>query len=136
MKSDSFAALRYRDFRLLYFGQLISQSGTQMQRVAIAWHVFLLTHDPIALGLIGIFRVLPILLFSLVGGLVADAQDRRRVMLWTQSAMMLSAAVLAGVTYLGFVSVPLIYTMVFFASVSASFDGPARQSLIPNIVPR
>src|ERR1700694_1731414 len=83
MRADSFAALRYRDFRLLWFGQLVSQSGTQMQRVAIAWHVYLLTHDPIALGLIGVFRVLPVLVFSLAGGVVADAQDRRRVLLFT-----------------------------------------------------
>src|ERR1700694_680936 len=76
MKVDSFAALRYRDFRLLWFGQLVSMSGTQMQRVAIAWHIYLLTHDPIALGLIGVFRVLPVLIFSLLGGVVADAQDR------------------------------------------------------------
>ncbi len=135
MKSDSFAALRYRDFRLLWFGQLISQSGTQMQRVAVAWHVFLLTHDPIALGLISLFRVLPIFTFSLVGGLVADAHDRRRVMLFTQSTMALSAALLAVATFTGFVSVPVIYALVFVAAAAASFDGPSRQSLIPNIVP-
>jgi len=135
MRSDTFAALRYRDFRLLYFGQLISQSGTQMQRIAIAWHVYLLTHDAIALGLIGVVRVLPVLLFSLFGGMVADAQDRRRVMLVTQSTMALAAALLAFATFADFVNVPLIYTLVFASAAAASFDGPARQSLVPNIVP-
>src|SRR5919204_482434 len=105
MKSDTFAALRYRDFRLLYFGQLISQSGTQMQRVAIAWHIYLLTHDAIALGLIGVFRIMPVLIFSLIGGMVADAQDRRRVLLVTQTTMALAAAVLAVATFAGFVNV-------------------------------
>ncbi|MEP7199935.1 MAG: MFS transporter [Chloroflexota bacterium] len=136
MKTDSFAALRYRDFRLLWFGQLVSQSGTQMQRVAIAWHIFLLTHDPIALGLIGLFRVLPVLGLSLIGGMVADGQDRRRVMIFTQSAMMLAAALLAVVTFTGVVSVPIIYAVVFLSAAAASFDGPARQSLVPNMVPR
>ena len=118
MRSDTFAALRYRDFRLLYFGQLISQSGTQMQRIAIAWHVYLLTHDAIALGLIGVVRVLPVLLFSLFGGMVADAQDRRRVMLVTQSTMALAAALLAFATFADFVNVPLIYTLVFASARS------------------
>lgn len=136
MKTNSFAALRYRDFRLLYFGQLISQSGTQMQRVAVAWHVYLLTHDPLALGLIGVFRVMPVVIFSLIGGMVADAQDRRRVMVFTQSAMMLSAALLALATFSGSVSVPIIYASVFLTAAAAAFDGPARQSMIPNIVPR
>ena len=136
MRADSFAALRYRDFRLLWFGQLVSQSGTQMQRVAIAWHVYLLTHDPIALGLIGVCRVLPVLVFSLAGGVIADAQDRRRVLLFTQSGMMLAAAALAVLTFLGNVSVWVVYLMVALTAVAGSFDGPARQSLVSNVVPR
>jgi MFS family permease len=136
MRVDSLASLRYRDFRLLWFGQLVSMSGTQMQRVAIAWHIYLLTHDPIALGLIGVFRVLPVLIFSLIGGVVADAQDRRRVLLLTQTAMMLSAALLAVITFMGNVSAPVIYVLVSLTAVAGSFDGPARQSLVPNVVPR
>ncbi|MBI1802320.1 MAG: MFS transporter, partial [Chloroflexi bacterium] len=135
MKSESFAALRYRDFRLLWCGQLISMSGTQMQRVAIAWHVFLLTHDPLALGLIGLFRVMPIVGLSLIGGMVADGQDRRRVMLYTQSAMALAAVLLAGLTITGYASAPVIYTVVFLSAAAAAFDGPARQSMVPNLVP-
>jgi MFS family permease len=136
VKVDSFAALRYRDFRLLWFGQLVSMSGTQMQRVAIAWHIYLLTHDPIALGLIGVFRVLPVLIFSLVGGVIADAQDRRRVLLFTQTGMMLAAVVLAVATFMGNVSAPVVYLLVALTAVAGSFDGPARQSLVSNVVPR
>jgi len=136
MRVDSFAALRYRDFRLLWFGQLVSMSGTQMQRVAIAWHIYLLTHDPIALGLIGVFRVLPVLIFSLIGGVIADAQDRRRVLLFTQTGMMLAAAALAWLTWARFDSAPVVYLLVALTAVAGSFDGPARQSLVSNVVPR
>ncbi len=136
MNGEAFAALRYRDFRLLWTGQLISQTGTQMQRMAIAWQLYLLTHDPLALGLLGLFRLMPILTFSLIGGLVADAQDRRRVMVFTQSAMMLSATILAAMTFTGQVSVPVIYAVVFLTATAAAFDSPSRQSLIPNLVPQ
>jgi MFS family permease len=136
MKSGSFAALQYRDFRLLWLGQLVSQAGTQMQRAAIAWHVYQLTDNPIALGLIGLFRVLPVTIFGLLGGLVADAQDRRKVMLFTQTTMMLTAAALAMMTITGYVNAPLIYAAVFITAAAASFDGPSRQAMITNLVPR
>jgi MFS family permease len=136
MKSGSFAALQYRDFRLLWLGQLVSQAGTQMQRAAIAWHVYQLTDNPIALGLIGLFRVLPVIIFGLLGGLVADAQDRRKVMLFTQTTMMLTAAALAMMTITGYVNAPLIYAAVFITAAAASFDGPSRQAMITNLVPR
>ena len=75
MRPDSFAALRYRDFRLLWLGEIASASGAQMRRIAIAWHIYQLTHDPIALGLLGVVRVLPLLIFSLAGGLMALSWD-------------------------------------------------------------
>ena len=136
MNFDSFPALKYRDFRLLWTGQLVSQMGTQMQRVAIAWHVYTLTHDPIALGLLGVFRVLPVFIFALLGGAVADAQDRRKVLLITQSTMALAAAVLAALTFLGVENVAAVYAAVALAAAAASFDGPSRQALISNVVPR
>jgi MFS family permease len=136
MKSGSFAALQYRDFRLLWLGQLVSQAGTQMQRAAIAWHVYQLTDNPMALGLIGLFRVLPVVVFGLMGGLVADAQDRRKVMLITQSVMLLTAAALALMTITDHVSTPIIYAAVFVNAAAAAFDGPSRQAMITNLVPR
>ncbi len=85
----------HRDFRLLWLGQLISQAGSTMQVVAINWHISVLTnYNPLALGLVGLSRVVPIIFFSLVGGAVADARDRRKVMLVTQSAMAILAAML------------------------------------------
>jgi MFS family permease len=136
MKSESFAALRYRDFRLLWFGQLVAAAGAQMRRVAIAWHIYQLTHDPIALGLISVFRVLPVLIFSLAGGLMADAHDRRKVLVVSQGALLLAAVVLTCLTWLRLDSPPIIYLMISLTGVAIAFEGPAQQSLVPNVVPR
>src|SRR4051794_32941722 len=100
-RRSSFIALRHRDFRLLWLGQLISGTGSQMQLVAINWHVYILTESPLALGIVGLVRVVPIIVCSLLGGVVADAVNRKRLMLITQSVMLLSAAVLAMVTATG-----------------------------------
>ncbi len=131
-----FAALRYRDFRLLWFGQLVSQAGTQMQLVTINWHIYMLTGSAIALGLTGLVRILPILFFSLIGGVYADAHDRRRILLVTQSLMMLFAALLGLVTMTGHASAGLIYLLSACTAGATAFDNPARQSLAPNLVPR
>src|SRR5215831_7947115 len=81
-------ALRHRDFRLLWIGLLISMTGSQMQMVAINWHVYLLTKSPLALGGVGLVRVIPIILCSLIGGVAADAMDRKRLMMITQTVML------------------------------------------------
>src|SRR5580765_2940191 len=88
-------ALRHRDFRSLWAAQLVSLTGSQMQSVALHWHVYLLTHSPLALGLVGLTRVLPIIAFSLWGGIVADRADRKKVMLIAQSAMAVLSLALA-----------------------------------------
>src|SRR6266496_5000007 len=90
----AFAALRHRDFRLLWLGQIVSVTGSQMQSVAIHWHVYLLTKSAFALGMVGFFKGMPIILCSLAGGVVADAVDRRRLMIGTQSVMLASSAIL------------------------------------------
>src|SRR3954468_12210143 len=88
-RMSRFAALRSHDFRLLFGGQMVSLAGSQMQLVAVAWQLYALTHSPVALGLVGAFRVAPVLLFALGGGVMADAVDRRRLMLFSQTAMAL-----------------------------------------------
>ncbi|MBV9209692.1 MAG: MFS transporter, partial [Acidobacteria bacterium] len=103
--SDSFSALRYRDFRLLWLGQCVSLTGSQMQLAAINWHIYLLTHSKLALGAVGLVRVLPIVFCSLIGGVVADVFDRKRLMLLTQSVMLLSAGLLAAQTASGLESI-------------------------------
>lgn len=131
-----FPALRSRDFRLLWFGQAISAIGSQMQFGAIYWHIYALTHQSLALGLIGLVRVVPVVFFSLVGGSVADAVDRRRVMLVTQSIQTLAAGALALLTHTGHISAAAIYGINFLSASAIAFDNPARQSLMPNLVPR
>src|SRR5215470_14774888 len=111
-RRSSFTALKHRDFRLLWLGQIVSVTGSQMQSVAINWHVWLLTKSALALGLVGLFRGGPIILCSLVGGVVADAINRRRLMVATQSVMLLSASALMVVTLAGLRHVWPIYLML------------------------
>ena len=135
----SFAALRHRNFRLLWIGQIISFSGTMMQTAAILWHVSLLApegHKGLALGTVGLVRFLPIVFFSMVSGVAADVFDRRKVMLITQSVMGVLAAALGILAWSGIQSVWPIYVLAGLTGIASTFDGPARQSLIPNLVPR
>ena len=137
--TDSFPALRHRDFTLLWIGQLLSFAGSRMQTAAILWHVSLLAapeRKGLALGLVGAVQVVPIIAFSMLSGVVADALDRRKVMLATQTVMALFAAALAALTFAGLHTVWPIYVLAALSSAAASFDGPARQALIPNLVPR
>lgn len=131
-----FSALRHRDFRLLWIGLLVSVAGSQMQNIAINWHTYKLTGSALALGGLGLARLIPIVLFSLAGGVVADTRNRRRVMMITQTIMMTTAFVLGIVTLLGVVSVWWIYAVGFVNAAASAFDLPSRQSLTPNLVPR
>ncbi len=106
-----------------------------MQFVAINWHVYLLTKSPLALGLVGLFRGVPIIVCSLAGGVVADAVDRRKLLVVTQVVMLTSAALLAAFTVAGLDSVWPIYVLSGLASAANAFDIPARQSLMPALVP-
>ena len=135
----NFAALRHRNFRLIWLGQGISFSGSMMQSAALLWHVSLLvppSQKGLALGLVGLSRVVPIVAFSLLSGVVADAVDRRRLMLVTQTAMAAVAAVLAIYAFRGGAQVWPIYALSALGAAAGAFDGPARQSLIPTLVPR
>ncbi len=131
-----YLALRHRDFRWLWLSQLVSLAGSQMQVVAINWHIYLLTHSALALGFVGLTRVIPIVLFSLWGGIVADRRDRRRVMIATQSAMALVSVALALLAMGGHDAVWAIYALNAVQASATAFDNPARQALIPRLVPR
>ncbi len=138
-KTSPWVALRHRNFRLLWSGQLISVTGTMMQNAAILWHVSLLVpadRRALALGLVGLVKVLPIIVFSMVSGVVADVLDRRKLMLLTQSAMALLAGGLAVLTFRGLHHVWPIYVLAAATAAAGAFDLPARQALIPNLVPR
>lgn len=114
----------------------MSVTGTQMQRVAVAWQLYRLTDSAVAMGFLGFARVAPVLLFTIAGGVVADAYDRRRVMLLTQTALALTSLMLALTTAFGHVSPAVIYGVAAVAGVAVAFDLPARQSLVPLLVPR
>ena len=128
------SALRSRDFRLLLAGQVVSLTGTQMQQVAVVWQLYLLSGSPLALGLLGLFRVAPIVLFALGGGVLADAFDRRKLMLITQSTLALVSVTLALLAHAQKTTPGAIYGLAFLAGAATAFDSPARQALVPRLV--
>jgi MFS family permease len=131
-----YLSLKHRDFRSLWAAQLISLTGSQMQVAAIDWHVYLLTRSPLALGMVGLSRVIPIVSLSLPGGVVADRYDRKRVMLATQLTMTTVAAVLGLLTLTGHEALWTLYILTGMTSAAGAFDNPARQALVPRLVPR
>lgn len=132
----AFQTLRHRDFRLLWAADTIAMLGTQMQRVAIMWQVYVLTNDPFQLGLLALVRFLPILIFGIVGGVIADQRDRRQVLIWAHVGLFLTSGTLAVATFADMASIWLIYLVTFVSSTFNAGAGPARQALIPNLVER
>lgn len=106
-----------------------------MQVVAINWHIYVLTHSALALGFVGLTRVLPVIVFSMWGGLLADRADRRHVMFAAQSAMTIVSVMLAVLAFGRRDSVALIYLLNAIQAAATSFDNPARQALVPRLVP-
>jgi MFS family permease len=136
--ASTFVALRHRNFRLLWLGQLVSTSGTMMQQAAILWHIALLAPagwKALSLGLVGLARLGPILVFGLWSGVVADAVDRRKLMLAAQVVMMMAATTLALVTVTGRANPWVILVVAGIGAAAGASDGPARQSLLPSLVP-
>ncbi len=147
------AALRYRDFRLLWVGGLVSEIGSQMQVVAVNWHVYQLLRGAtytlalgpwrlslgagaLGLGLLGLARVAPILALSLLGGMVADTLDRRALIMGAQCVAAAVSAGLAILTLSGHITVAALYLLTALGVAVAAFDEPARQALVPHLVPR
>jgi MFS family permease len=102
---------------------------------AVAWQVYALTHSPVALGVMGLFRVVPIIIFSLIGGVVADSVNRRSLLLITESAMVLLTLMLATSTLTGDINIWVVYSLTGLQSAALAFDTPARQALVPSMVP-
>jgi MFS family permease len=125
-----------RSFRLLWIGQLISLSGSQLRLVALPYQIFVLTGSSFAVGLIGVFQAVPILLLSLFGGVIADAVDRRRLLLITQVGLAAVSLALAIATQAGAASVPLLYVLTAIGACFSALDNPTRASLAPTLVER
>src|ERR1043166_160932 len=135
VRQSAFSSLRHRDFRLLWMGQIVSITGSQMQQAAINWHIYVLTRSAFALGMLGACRAVPIILCSLMGGVVADVVDRRRLMVVTQTLMLTCSALLAIITFGGLTHAWPIFLLTAIASAAWAFDTPARQALMPMLVP-
>lgn len=129
-------ALQHRRYRLLWMGLLISIAGTRMQTAAVLWHIRTLSDQPLHLGIVGLVNLTPVLLFSLLAGTVADTVNRRRLMFASQSAAAILAGALGWFTARGQDSLTLIYAITALTSAVWAFDLPARQALVPNLVPR
>jgi MFS family permease len=129
-------SLKHKKFFYLWLGQLISITGTQMQIWALFWHINQLNPNPIALGGIGVARILPVIIFSLIGGALADSIDRRKVLFVTQSFAALLAITLGLLTQFGHVTIWHIYLITALQATAVAFDGPSRQALVPNLLPK
>ncbi len=129
-------ALKHRQFTLLWLGLIISMVGSQMQQWALFWHISQLSRDPIAVSIVGGVRFVAVLCFSLIGGLVADRANRRMILFVTQSISLLVAFVLGLLTFFGVIQLWHIYLLTAIQASAMAFDLPARQSLVPNLVPR
>jgi len=127
--------LRHRDFRLIWSAEILSQTGTQIQRVAVAWQVFELTGDPLQLGLLGLVRFVPLFLFGLAGGVVADRYDRRQTLILSQLALIVVASLFAGLTATNTINLPWIYGLTALSALFSAVSAPTRHALIPTLVP-
>src|SRR3990167_5414982 len=115
-KSGRFAALKYRDFRILWIALLVSNIGSQMQFAAINWHIFILTH------------------FALFAGAVADAHNRKKILFVTQTVLTVLSSILAFTTLFHMVNPIIVYIITALSAVAIAFDAPPRQSIIPSLV--
>ncbi len=129
-------ALRHRNFRLFWFGQLVSLVGTWMQSVAQAWLVLQLTHDPFWLGVIGAIQFLPVMIFGLFAGIVVDLLPKRRTLVGTQTSLMALALILAALSFSGAVQVWHIVVLAFGLGLVNAVDMPARQAFVIEMVGR
>ncbi|HET6181045.1 MAG TPA: MFS transporter [Candidatus Sulfotelmatobacter sp.] len=131
-----FKAFQYRDFRLMWFGACTSSIGTWMQIVAQGWLIYRLSHSGFLLALDQFLGGIPIFLFSLIGGVVADRIERRKILLVSQYMQMASAALLTILVATGVVHVWHILCLSFVSGLAQAFGGPAYQALIPTLVER
>jgi MFS family permease len=127
---------RHRDFRIFWTGSFCSSFGSQFNTVAIAWQIYELTQSPFHIGLLGLARALPQIVLLLFAGLLADAVNRRKLMMWTQTGHCCVSGSLALVTFWGKASPELLYIATLLLALFSSLELPSRQSLIPNLVPR
>jgi MFS family permease len=127
--------LRHRDFRLFWIGLLLSSVGSQFTTVAMAWQIYELTNSPLQIGLIGLVRAVPQVAMLMFGGLLADAMDRRRLMIATQASLFVVSGTLAFLTMTGSVTSLKLYGVTVFLALFSSLEAPSRHAIVTNLVP-
>ncbi len=135
VRPSTFAALRIRNYRLFFAGQIVSNTGTWMQRIAQDWLVLQLTNSPLAVGITTALQFLPMLMFGLWGGLIADRYPKRRLLLTTQATMGLLAAMLTALTLTDTVQVWHVYLIALGLGLATVVDNPTRQTFVNEMVP-
>ena len=129
-------SLRHRNFQLLWIGSIISNSGDWMDQIALNWLVYQLSGSAVQLAFLNLARLAPIFVFTLIGGVIADRAERRRLLFTTQAVAMVLAFVLATLTITGLVQIWMVLIIAVGRGIVLSFNQPARQSLISELVPR
>lgn len=127
--------LRHRDFRFFWTGLLLSSIGSQFTQVAMAWQIYELTDSPLQIGLLGLARAVPQMIILMFGGLLADAMNRRKLMMLTQGSLFFVSAVLALLTFSGRVTPGTLYGATVFLALFSSLESPSRQAIVTNLVP-
>jgi MFS family permease len=127
---------RDRDFRLLWLGQLVSGTGRQVTAVALPYQLYILTRTPLSIGILAVVQLVPILAFALGGGAIADAVDRRRLLLVTQLGLAACSLAFVGLALLPSAPIVAYYAVAFVAAGVGAVDQPARSSAIPRLVAR
>jgi MFS family permease len=125
-----------REFRLLWLGEMVSHTGRHITVVALPFQVWELTHSPLAIGIIGLVQVVPLIGFSLIGGAIADAMDRRRLLIWTQLGLAATSLLLVGGAIAGNPPLWFVYLAAGLVAALSAIESPARSAAIPNLVAR
>ena len=133
---QAYGSLKFRDFRLFYTALLVASLGSQLQSTANLWLVYELTGSPLHLGLTGLARGLPTLIFSLVGGIIADRVDRKKFLIVIQAASGLLSLTLAALTATGLIQLWHVYVITLIGSSLSAINTPSRTAIVPNLVPR
>jgi MFS family permease len=129
-------ALRNRNFRLFWTGNFLSNIGTWMQNIALGWLVLKLTNSPFWLGMVGFSSSVPILLFALIGGVIADHVNKRKLMMVMQSVMMVLAFIMSALAFFNVITVKEIVLLALGTGIAMSLNTPSYQALVPQLVPK
>jgi MFS family permease len=133
---DYLSPFRHRDFAVFWTGSFLSSIGTQFTSVAMAWQIYELTNSPLQIGVLGVARAVPQIALLLVGGLLADAMNRRKLMMCTQIGLFCVSTILALLSFAGQTTPHMLYVATMLLALFTSLEQPSRQSMIPSLVPR